>query len=79
MRVESREQQGQPSLLCILASVLQFLPLRATDLFALQELTSYHFPIQRVWMMLHFLLELLDVLRKRLLCRKMFLDTTSFV
>ena len=63
-------------MLCILASILQILPLRVGDLFALQEFISYHFPIQRVWIMLHFLLELLDVPREYCLCRSEILDST---
>ena len=39
--------------------------MRANDFFALQELMSSHFPIQRVRIMICFLLELLDVARHR--------------
>ena len=57
----------------------QILPLRATDLFALQELILCHFPIQRVWIIIHFLLELLDVSREYRLCRRGFLTRLSCV
>ena len=60
--------------LCILASTL----LRVSDLFAFQELTSCQFPIQRVWIGFHFLLDLLDVLREYRLCRSEILDSTFF-
>ena len=49
-----------------------------TDLFALQELILCHFPTQRVWIMLHFLIELLDVPREYRLCRSEMLDSTFF-
>ena len=67
-----------PLWLCIPASVLQILPLRANGFFALQELISYHLPIQRVWIVLLFLLEVLDVPREYRLCRNEILDSTFF-
>ena len=52
------------------SALLQMLPLRATDLFALQELILCHSSIQRVWKMLHSLLE------PHRLCRSEILDST---
>ena len=75
---EVHEWHNLPSLLCILASVLQILHLRATVLFALQELMLCHFPKKRVWIMLHFLLEPLDVPREYHLCRNEIIDSTFF-
>ena len=73
---EVHEQNSQESPLYILASIL---PLFASAIsFVLQEPVSQHFPIQRVWIKLHLLLELLDVSRKDLLCRNVTLDSTFF-
>ena len=68
----------QESLLHILASILQILPLRVDVLFVLQEPVSQHFPIQRICIELHFLLELLDVPKKYLLCRNVIHGSAFF-
>ena len=68
---------SQESLFYILASILQILHRRADDLFVPQELSRNIFRF-RVWIELHFLLELLDVPRKCLLCRIVILDSTFF-
>ena len=43
-----------------------------------KKLISCHLPLQRVWVVLHFLLELLDVSREYRLCRSEILDSTLF-
>ena len=52
--------------------------LRVDDLAVLQELFSQLLLDQRTWRKIHLFLELVDVLRKSLLCRKMFLDSIFF-
>ena len=60
----------------ILASRFQILLLRVDDLFVLQELISQLLPDQRTSIKFRPFLELVDVLRERLLCRKVSLDST---